>query len=53
MKVEKKLELIKERLIEEIDQLIVQYKKDKTSIDDVNLEEELGQLLWDIIQDVK
>jgi len=49
----KELKLIKERYIEEIDELIAQYKEDKTSIDDVDFDEELGQLLSDIIDDVK
>jgi hypothetical protein len=49
----KELKLIKERFIEEIDELIAQYKEDKTSIDDVDFDEELGQLLSDIIDDVK
>jgi uncharacterized protein YwqG len=49
----KELKLIKARFIEEIDELIAQYKEDKTSIDDVDFDEELGQLLSDIIDDVK
>jgi hypothetical protein len=49
----KELKLIKERFIEEIDELIAQYKEDKTSIDDVDFDEELGQVLSDIIDDVK
>ena len=49
----KELKLIKERFIEEIDELIAQYKEDKTSIDDVDFDEELGQLLSDVIDDVK
>jgi len=49
----KELKLIKERFIEEIDELIAQYKEDKTSIDDVDFDEELGQLLSDLIDDVK
>jgi hypothetical protein len=49
----KELKLIKERFIEEIDELIAQYKEDKTSIDDVDFEEELCQVLSDIIDDVK
>jgi hypothetical protein len=49
----KELKLIKERFIEEIDELIAQYKEDKTSIDDVDFEEELCQTLSDIIDDVK
>ena len=49
----KELKLIKERFIEEIDELIAQYKEDKTSIDEVDFEEELCQVLSDIIDDVK
>jgi hypothetical protein len=49
----KELKLIKARFIEEIDELIAQYKEDKTSIDDVDFEEELCQVLSDIIDDVK
>jgi len=49
----KELKLIKARFIEEIDELIAQYKEDKTSIDDVHFEEELCQTLSDIIDDVK
>lgn len=49
----KELKLIKERFIEEIDELIAQYKEDKTSTDEVDFEEELCQVLSDIIDDVK
>jgi hypothetical protein len=49
----KELKLIKARFIEEIDELIAEYKEAKTSIDDVDFDEELGQLLSDIIDDVK
>jgi hypothetical protein len=49
----KELKLIKARFIEEIDELIAQYKEDKTSIDEVDFEEELCQVLSDIIDDVK
>jgi hypothetical protein len=49
----KELKLIKERFIEEIDELIAEYKEAKTSIDDVDFEEELCQRLSDIIDDVK
>jgi hypothetical protein len=49
----KELKLIKARFIEEIDELIAEYKEDKTSIDEVDFDEELGQLLSDIIDDVK
>jgi hypothetical protein len=49
----KELKLIKARFIEEIDELIAQYKEDKTSIDEVDFEEELCQTLSDIIDDVK
>jgi hypothetical protein len=49
----KELQLIKGRFIEEIDELIAQYKEDKTSMDDVDFDEELGGMLSDIIDDVK
>ncbi len=49
----KELKLIKARFIEEIDELIAEYKEAGTSIDDVDFDEELGQLLSDIIDDVK
>ena len=49
----KELKLIKERFIEEIDELFAEYKEAKTSIDDVDFEEELCQRLSDIIDDVK
>jgi len=49
----KELKLIKARFIEEIDELIAQYKEAGTSIDDVDFEEELCQTLSDIIDDVK
>ena len=49
----KELKLIKERFIEEIDELIAQYKEDKTSIDDVDFDEELGQLLWTLLMMLK
>jgi len=49
----KELKLIKVRFIEEIDELIAEYKEAGTSIDDVDFEEELCQTLSDIIDDVK
>ena len=49
----KELKLIKARFIEEIDELIAEYKEAKTSIDEVDFEEELCQVLSDIIDDVK
>lgn len=49
----KELKLIKARFIEEIDELIAEYKEDKTSIDEVDFEEKLCQVLSDIIDDVK
>ena len=49
----KELKLIKARFIEEIDELIAQYKEAGTSLDDVDFEEELCQTLSDIIDDVK
>jgi hypothetical protein len=49
----KELKLIKARFIEEIDELIAEYKEAGTSIDDVDFEEELCQTLSDIIDDVK
>jgi len=52
-KAHKELKLIKARFIEEIDELIAEYKEAGTSIDDVDFEEELCQVLSDIIDDVK
>jgi hypothetical protein len=49
----KELKLIKVRFIEEIDELIAEYKEAGTSLDDVDFEEELCQTLSDIIDDVK
>ncbi len=49
----KELKLIKARFIEEIDELIAEYKDAGTSLDDVDFEEELCQVLSDIIDDVK
>lgn len=49
----KELKLIKARFIEEIDELIAEYKEAGTSLDDVDFEEELCQLLSDIIDDIK
>jgi hypothetical protein len=49
----KELKLIKARFIEEIDELIAEYKEAGTSLDDVDFEEELCQTLSDIIDDVK
>ena len=49
----KELKLIKARFIEEIDELIAEYKEAGTSLDDVDFEEELCQVLSDIIDDVK
>jgi NTP pyrophosphatase (non-canonical NTP hydrolase) len=45
--------LIKARFIEEIDELIAEYKEAGTSTDDINLDEELGQLLADVIEEVQ
>jgi len=49
----KELKLIKARFIEEIDELIAEYKDAGTSLDEVDFEEELCQVLSDIIDDVK
>jgi hypothetical protein len=49
----KELKLIKARFIEEIDELIAEYKEAGTSLDDVDFEEELCQTLSEIIDDVK
>jgi len=50
----KELKLIKARFIEEIDELIAQYKEEGLSTDEVHfddLEEELGQILSDILDE--
>jgi hypothetical protein len=49
----KELELIKKEFVEYLDELIAEYKKEKTSLDDVDLEEELQQQLSDLIDDLK
>jgi len=50
----KELKLIKARFIEEIDELIAEYKEEGTTTDEVHfddLEEELGQILSDILDE--
>lgn len=49
----KELKLIKKEFVEYLDELIAEYKKEKTSLDDVDLEEELQQQLSDLIDDIK
>jgi len=49
----KELKLIKARFIEEIDELIAEYKENKASVDETNFDEELGQILMDVIEEVK
>ena len=49
----KELKLIKARFIEEIDELIAEYKENKVSVDETNFDEELGQILMDVIEEVK
>ena len=49
----KELKLIKEKFIEEIDELIAEYKENKVSVDETNFDEELGQILMDVIEEVK
>jgi NTP pyrophosphatase (non-canonical NTP hydrolase) len=49
----KELKLIKARFIEEIDELIAKYKENKASVDETNFDEELGQILMDVIDDIK
>jgi hypothetical protein len=49
----KELKLIKARFIEEIDELIAYYKEEGLSTDETNFDEELGQLLMDVIEEVQ
>jgi NTP pyrophosphatase (non-canonical NTP hydrolase) len=49
----KELKLIKARFIEEIDELIAEYKENKASVDETNFDEELGQILMDVIEEVQ
>ena len=49
----KELKLIKARFIEEIDELIAEYKENKVSVDETNFDEELGQILMDVIEEVQ
>jgi len=52
-KAHKELKLIKKEFVEYLDELIAQYKKEGTSLDDVDLEEELQQQLSDLIDDIR
>ena len=49
----KELKLIKARFIEGIDELIAEYKENKASVDETNFDEELGQILMDVIEEVQ
>jgi len=49
----KELELIKKEFVEYLDELIAEYKGEGTSLDDVDLEEELQQQLSDLIDDLR
>ena len=49
----KELKLIKKEFVEYLDELIAEYKKEKTSLEDVDLEEELMQQLSDTIDEIK
>jgi hypothetical protein len=49
----KELKLIKAKFIEEIDELIAEYKENKVSVDETNFDEELGQILMDVIEEVQ
>ena len=49
----KELKLIKARFIEEIDELIAYYKEEGLSTDETNFDEELGQILMDVIEEVQ
>jgi hypothetical protein len=52
-KAHKELQLIKERFVEEVDELISKYKRDKTSYEETDFDEELGGMLSDIIDEIK
>jgi len=49
----KELKLIKKEFVEYLDERIAEYKKEKTSLEDVDLEEELMQQLSDTIDEIK
>ena len=49
----KELKLIKKEFVGYLDELIAEYKKEKTSLEDVDLEEELMQQLSDTIDEIK
>ena len=49
----KELKLIKKEFVEYLDERIAEYKKEKTSLEDVDLEEELIQQLSDTIDEIK
>ena len=52
-KAHKEVKLIRERFDEVLKGYIRDLKQEKVSTDDVNLDEELGQLLADVIEEVK
>lgn len=52
-KAHKEVKLIRERFDEVLEGYIRDLKQEKVSTDDVNLDEELGQLLADVIEEVK
>ena len=49
----KELKLIKKEFVEYLDELIAEYKKEGTPLEDVDLEEELQQQLSDLIDDIR
>jgi hypothetical protein len=52
-KAHKEVKLIRERFDEVLEGYIRDLKQEKVSTDDINLDEELGQLLADVIEEVK
>ena len=52
-KAHKEVKLIRERFDEVLEGYIRDLKQEKVSTDDVNLDEELGQLLADVIEEVQ
>ena len=52
-KAHKEVKLIRKQFDEVLKGYIRDLKQQKVSIDDVNLDEELGQLLADVIEEVK
>ena len=49
----KELKLIKKEFVQYLDEQIALYKQEKTSLDDIDLEEELMQQLSDTIDEIK